>query len=141
MGKIEIDTRDILEIEEKVGRPPIGKVMFRNMDMLYGETNNPNDDSIDAMDIRFYGDFRGGCISNDIRKPKKYIINKGATILFWKDGTKTIVKRNKDDEYNKRLGFLTAYFQKHSGLTKNQANKYLANLQDEEELANEFVKK
>ena len=73
----------------------------------------------------------------DIRKPKRYIINKGATILFWEDGTKTIVKRSKDDEYNKRLGFLTAYFQKHSGLTKNQANKYLANLQDEEELANE----
>lgn len=72
----------------------------------------------------------------NIRKPKRYIINKGATILFWEDGTKTIVKRSKDDAYNKRLGFLTAYFQKHSGLSKNQANKYLANLQDEEELAN-----
>lgn len=69
--------------------------------------------------------------------PNKYIINKGATILFWEDSDKTIVKRSKDDAYNKRLGFLTAYFQKHSGLTKNQANKYLANLQDEEELANE----
>lgn len=66
--------------------------------------------------------------------PKRYIINKGATILFWDDGTKNIVKRSKDDEYNKRLGFLTAYFQKHSGLTKNQANKYLANLLDEDDL-------
>ena len=66
--------------------------------------------------------------------PNKYIINKGATILFWEDSDKTIVKRSKDDEYNKRLGFLTAYFQKHSGLTKNQANKYLANLQDEDDL-------
>lgn len=136
MSKIEIDTRDILEINGELGRPVTGKVMFRNytMDMLYGEINKPNDDSIDAL--RYYGGFRGGRIPNDIRKPKRYIINKGATILFWEDGTKTIVKRSKDDEYNKRLGFLTAYFQKHSGLTKNQANKYLANLQDEEELAN-----
>lgn len=70
--------------------------------------------------------------SNDL--PDRYIINKGATILFWEDGTKTIVKRSKDDEYNKRLGFLTAYFQKHSGLTKNQANKYLAELVDENDL-------
>ena len=64
--------------------------------------------------------------------PKRYIINKGATILFWKDGTKTIVKRCKDDEYNKRLGFLTAYFQKHCGMSKNKANKYLASLEEGE---------
>lgn len=68
---------------------------------------------------------------NNSKLPKKYIINKNATILFWKNGGKTIVKRSKDDEYNKRLGFLTAFFQKHSGLSKNQANKYLANLEEE----------
>ena len=139
MSKIEIDTRDILELNGELGRPVTGKVMFRNytIDMLYGEINKPNDDNIDAIRYSYYGGFRGGRIPNDIRKPKRYIINKGATILFWEDGTKTIVKRSKDDAYNKRFGFLTAYFQKHSGLTKNQANKYLANLQDEEELANE----
>ena len=65
--------------------------------------------------------------------PKRYIINKGATILFWdKDGKdKTIVKRAKDDTYNKRLGFLTAYFQYHSGLSKTKANKYLDSLEEE----------
>ena len=60
--------------------------------------------------------------------PEKYIINKNATILFWEDGTKTVVKKAKDDDFNARLGFLTAYFQKHCGLSKNQANKFLANL-------------
>ena len=62
--------------------------------------------------------------------PKKYIINENACILFWdEDGEeKTIVKRTPKDEFNKRLAFLTAYFQKHSGLTKTQANKYLDNL-------------
>lgn len=62
--------------------------------------------------------------------PKRYIITKEATILFWSDDKKdkTIVKTSKGDKFDKRLGFLTAYFQKHSGLTKTQANKYLDNL-------------
>lgn len=64
--------------------------------------------------------------------PSRYIINKGATILFWEDGTKTIVKKSKDDKYDKRLGFLTAYFQKNCGMSKNKANKYLDSLVEEE---------
>lgn len=69
-----------------------------------------------------------------LSKPIKYIINKGATILFWADGSKTVVKRTSEDEHNKRLAFLTAYFQKHCGLSKNQANKYLDSLMDEDDL-------
>lgn len=69
-----------------------------------------------------------------LEKPKKYIINKGATILFWEDGTKTIVKRGENDEYDKVKGFLWAYFQKHSGLSRTKANKYLNSLVDEDEL-------
>lgn len=64
--------------------------------------------------------------------PKNYIINDGATILFWKDGTKTIVKRSKNETFDKRLGFLTAYFQKHCGMSKTKANKFLDNLEVEE---------
>lgn len=62
--------------------------------------------------------------------PERYIINDGATILFWSDGTKTIVKRSKEDEYNKILGFLWAYFQKTSGLSKSKANDYLKGIVD-----------
>lgn len=73
--------------------------------------------------------------------PKKYIINKGATVLFWEDGTKTVVKRAKDDEYNKIMGFLWAYFQKTSGLSRTKANEYLRGLVDADELkAIEFIK-
>lgn len=76
--------------------------------------------------------------------PSKYIINEGASILFWEDGSKTVVKRCKEDEYNKRLGFLTAYFQKTSGLSKNKANKYLHDLVDETDLdkldASDFIR-
>ena len=64
--------------------------------------------------------------------PERYIINQNATILFWEDGTKTIVKRCKDDEFNPRLAFLTAFFQKYCGMSKNKANKYLASLQVED---------
>ena len=65
--------------------------------------------------------------------PKKYIINNNATILFWNDGTKTVVKRSAEDEYNKILGFLWAYFQKASGLSKTKANEYIKGLSDEDE--------
>ena len=72
--------------------------------------------------------------------PEKYMITKPnkkgkcATILFWdldNENNKTIVKLSKNDNYDKRLGFLIAYFQKHSGLSKTQANKYLDNLTEE----------
>ena len=69
----------------------------------------------------------------NVRLPQRYIINKNAGILFWHDGTKTIVRRTEGDEHNKRIAFLTAYFQKMPGLSKNQANKYLDRLIEEDE--------
>lgn len=63
--------------------------------------------------------------------PERYIINENATILFWKDGEKTIVKKCEDDEFNPRLAFLTAFFQHYCGMSKNKANKFLANLEIE----------
>ena len=68
-----------------------------------------------------------------IRMPKSYIINKNAGILFWQDGDKTVVKRTEGDEPNKRIAFLTAYFQKMSGLSKRKANEYLDSLICEDE--------
>ena len=65
--------------------------------------------------------------------PRKYIINENATILIWADNTKTIVRRMKKDKHDKRNAFLTAYFQKHSGLSKGRANKYLDELREEDE--------
>lgn len=69
----------------------------------------------------------------EVPMPKKYIINHGATVLMWDDGDKTVVKRCEDDEFNKRLGFLTAFFQHYSGMSKNKANKFLAELEVEDE--------
>ena len=71
--------------------------------------------------------------SKKVPMPKKYIINHGATVLIWDNGEKTVVKRCEEDEFNKRLGFLTAFFQHYSGMSKNKANKFLAELEVEDE--------
>ena len=63
---------------------------------------------------------------------KKYIINKKATIIYFEDGSKTVVKRKDGDEFNKQLAFLTAYFQHCSGMSKTKANKFLQNLEVKE---------
>lgn len=64
--------------------------------------------------------------------PKEYYINekKKAVVLKWDDDSITKVKTSKDDKFDTRYGFLIAYFQKHCGLSKTQANKYLDNLQN-----------
>ena len=64
--------------------------------------------------------------------PERYIINENATILFWQNGEKTVVKRAKDDEYDPVKGFLWAFFQHYCGMSKNKANKYLAGLEVEQ---------
>lgn len=39
---------------------------------------------------------------------KKVIFNGPATIIFWADGDKTVVKCHESDTYDKRLGFMYA---------------------------------
>lgn len=65
--------------------------------------------------------------------PDKVIHNRNALILF-KDDKKVVVKRREDDVPNARVGFLEAYFQMTSGLSKTQANKYLEKFEPENEL-------
>ncbi len=78
-----------------------------------------------------------------VKLPEKYIINKDATILFWENKEKTIVRKCEQDEFNPRLAFLTAFFQRYCGMSKNKANRYLANLQvgeNKEEIKGKLVK-
>lgn len=65
----------------------------------------------------FTTDFDGNDIAhlisesfNDIFVPKvkRIIFHNPATIVFWEDGTKTVVKCMKDQEYSKYYGFLAA---------------------------------
>lgn len=56
---------------------------------------------------------------------ERYIINENATIIFWNDGTKTISKRNKDDKFDKEIGFLLAYYYKNCGYSHNARKRIL----------------
>ena len=42
---------------------------------------------------------------NRYLKPKKVIFHDPATIVFWTDGSKTVVKCQEGDTYNKEMGF------------------------------------
>jgi hypothetical protein len=58
--------------------------------------------------------------------PTRVLFNdkKKATTLLFKDKP-TVVKAREDDKYDRRIGFLEAYFQATSGLSKTKALKYL----------------
>lgn len=55
--------------------------------------------------------------------PKKVIFNNPATIVFWTDGSKTVSKASKDDEFDKMKGFLTCYYKKISNTSNSQFGK------------------
>ena len=54
-----------------------------------------------------------------------------ATIIKFSDGVKVVVKATENDTFDPRFGFLMAYFERKSGLSKTQANKYLDKLEEE----------
>lgn len=62
--------------------------------------------------------------SFSINKIKQYIINKHATIIFWKDGTKTISKLNACDDFDKEIGFMLAWFKQYCKAKKMSNNDY-----------------
>lgn len=85
-----------------------------------------------GITISTYGGFRGGKAFYSRYVPltefidiKKYIINEGATIIFWNDGSKTVSRRHKDDVFDKELGFLFAYYYKKCGLSNSSRKRVL----------------
>lgn len=52
---------------------------------------------------------------------KEVLYHKPATIIFWKDGTKTVVKDQNKEKYDKEKGFVMAYLKKILG---NKGNYY-----------------
>ena len=49
---------------------------------------------------------------NNIPEVKKVIFNDPATIVYWKDGTKTVVKCQKGDDFDSEKGFAMAFLKK-----------------------------
>jgi hypothetical protein len=68
----------------------------------------------------------------DVLKVIKVIYSGNTTILFWEDGEKTVVKCNKEDKFDRMLGFLTAYYQRMSRDSKTEFSKLYDKLNTEE---------
>ena len=51
-------------------------------------------------------------INPDLYTPRKIIINYPVSVVFWQDGTKTIVRRAKGEKFNKYTAFTAALAKK-----------------------------
>jgi hypothetical protein len=58
---------------------------------------------------------------NNLPEVKEVLYHNPATIIFWKDGTKTVVKAQNKEKYDKEKGFVMAYLKKILG---NKGNYY-----------------
>lgn len=63
----------------------------------------------------------GSCVMQRI---KKVIFNEPATIVFWSDDTKTVVKCDKDDIFDPEKGLAMAIAKKALGTNENRSNYY-----------------
>lgn len=63
--------------------------------------------------------------------PKKVIFNPPATIVLWKDGSKTAVKCDSRDEYVPLFGLVLCYLKKSLGNTSRELNRTLRDAERE----------
>ncbi len=59
-------------------------------------------------------------------KIDRVVFNEPATIVFWNDGTKTVVKTSPNDKFDKEKGILWAYYLKHAIGSKTKLQKEIA---------------
>jgi len=64
-------------------------------------------------------------------EPKKVIFNGPATIVFWSDGTKTVVKLSPNDKMDREKGFAMACAKKFFGNEGNYYNRFKEALKNE----------
>ena len=62
---------------------------------------------------------------------KKVIFNNPATIVYWEDGTKTIVKCGKDDTYSEETGLALCFMKKALGNKGNYNNTFKKYIKEE----------
>ena len=96
----------------------------------HGETNR--DDAVDAMaycthdiqSVRYYREIINNNNYDQVNQKqlklniRKVIFNNPATIVFWLDGTKTIVKKANDEPWDPEKGLAMAIIKKYFGTNK-----------------------
>jgi hypothetical protein len=105
---------------------------------MYGDASNKEEfispkqakDFFDLINVGVYPKFDFKATINKIPEIKQVIFNPPATIIIWKDGTKTIVKTH-NEEFSEEHGFAMAYLKKVFG-GRNQYMKYIKNASRQE---------
>ena len=99
---------DVCYIDEKGEMRPIGYIEEKDLmvNTIHGiqRMNADPEDGFEAiLSRRGSGRIAYDFYSNTLGI-KKVIFHDPATIVYWKDGTKTVVKCSKDDKYSKEAG-------------------------------------
>lgn len=84
---------------------------------------NPDEDIVKKLKLKLnsvYGVFN----STVTPSIEKVIFNEPATIIFWSDDTKTVVKCDKDDIFDPEKGLAMAIAKKSLGTNENRSNYY-----------------
>ena len=69
-----------------------------------------NDEHLPSITVTTFG--TGPCFPDEIPVVKRIIFHDPATIVFWQDGTKTVVKCMEGEPYSKYYGFVCALAKK-----------------------------
>lgn len=72
-----------------------------------------------------YYEYRYGIRATNELNAKRVIFNPPATIVLWEDGTKTVVKCDKDDVFDEMKGLALCYMKKALGNTSRELNNAL----------------
>ena len=97
----------------------IGDATYAVRDLSFDITDIGEDIQIRASLVGWH---RGGVW--DPKRIKKVIFNDPATIVFWYDGTKTVVKCQAGDKYDKMTGLAMAISKKFLGNTGRYYNTF-----------------
>lgn len=93
--------------------------------------NSALNDSVNIVNEQPYLTYGNFCnkITIELPKPKmkKVIFHPPATIILWEDKTKTVVKCDERDTYDKMKGVALCYMKKALGNTSGEFNKALRN--------------
>jgi hypothetical protein len=90
-----------------------------------------NNDMIDSLEYSLTNYLSSTAYSHKPQLKVFFNDKKKATTLIDGDNV-VVVKTKKGEKYNRRIGFLEAYFELKSGMSKTQKNKYLDEVIKEE---------
>lgn len=125
----------IVELDSIHSMSDIGGVANKLYERINGLLNKKEDKNMptkhdNRLDVpawlskEFHIPYKGGYVypnTNTLPKIEKVIFNKPATIVMWSDGTKTVVKTQNKERFNKEKGLAMAIAKKALG---NQGNYY-----------------